>query len=249
MNIIVISPDIFDKYFQYRFVKNQMETYRNWISDYWESGKVAFVDFYLGFKQDDPFLFLSKATFMPADPTFGIGFNTYVERKNGQKVGGHILASVRPMDEGFDVGIDINERDERWKDFGITCLDDFCTEEKNSLVFNAAAYMCLFAKIQSEAMKSQKRIIKMCDSIKTGSKKDDKKQIDYRPIILSHGIQYIYQKGSTSHTDFVRHCEAWSVRGHFRHYKSGKTIYISPYQKGSGRLKDTTYKIKGLGVL
>ena len=27
----------------------------------------------------------------------------------------------------------------------------------------------------------------------------------------------------------------WSVRGHFRHYKSGKVVYIKPFEKGNGR--------------
>lgn len=30
----------------------------------------------------------------------------------------------------------------------------------------------------------------------------------------------------------VRHCEAWGVRGHYRHYKNGTVVYIKPYVKG-----------------
>ena len=30
-------------------------------------------------------------------------------------------------------------------------------------------------------------------------------------------------------------CPAWGVRGHFRHYKSGKTVFIQPYVKGKKR--------------
>lgn len=30
-------------------------------------------------------------------------------------------------------------------------------------------------------------------------------------------------------------CAAWGVRGHFRHYKSGKTVFIQPYVKGKKR--------------
>lgn len=32
-----------------------------------------------------------------------------------------------------------------------------------------------------------------------------------------------------------RIASCWGVRGHFRHYKNGKTIYIQPYQKGENR--------------
>lgn len=37
--------------------------------------------------------------------------------------------------------------------------------------------------------------------------------------------------------------EAWSVRGHYRHYKSGKTVYIKPYMKGNGKTIPKEYKL------
>lgn len=38
-------------------------------------------------------------------------------------------------------------------------------------------------------------------------------------------------------------CEAWEVKGHFRHYKSGKVVYVKPFQKGKGKVKDKEYKL------
>lgn len=35
----------------------------------------------------------------------------------------------------------------------------------------------------------------------------------------------------------IWHCPAWEVRGHYRHYKSGKVIYVKPHTKG--KLRDT----------
>ena len=35
----------------------------------------------------------------------------------------------------------------------------------------------------------------------------------------------------------IWHCPAWEVRGHYRHYKSGKVIYVKPHVKG--KLRDT----------
>lgn len=37
----------------------------------------------------------------------------------------------------------------------------------------------------------------------------------------------------------------FSVRGHFRHYKSGKVIWIAEYKKGTGKKKRKTYKMGG----
>ena len=36
---------------------------------------------------------------------------------------------------------------------------------------------------------------------------------------------------------------AFTVRGHYRHYKNGKTVWIRPYNKGTGSKKDKTYKL------
>ena len=43
----------------------------------------------------------------------------------------------------------------------------------------------------------------------------------------------------------VRHCEAWEVVGHYRHYKNGKVVYIAPYYKGKNKnaIDGKTYKI------
>lgn len=35
------------------------------------------------------------------------------------------------------------------------------------------------------------------------------------------------------------------VRGHYRHYKSGKVVWVSEYQKGTGKRKGKTYKLGG----
>ena len=33
----------------------------------------------------------------------------------------------------------------------------------------------------------------------------------------------------------IWHCPAWGVRGHYRHYKSGKVSYVKPYVKGKNK--------------
>lgn len=35
----------------------------------------------------------------------------------------------------------------------------------------------------------------------------------------------------------------FSVRGHYRHYKNGKTVWIRPYKKGNGSQNNKTYKM------
>lgn len=38
---------------------------------------------------------------------------------------------------------------------------------------------------------------------------------------------------------------SFTVRGHFRHYRSGKTVWIAEYRKGAGKEQSKTYKIGG----
>lgn len=35
----------------------------------------------------------------------------------------------------------------------------------------------------------------------------------------------------------------FTVRGHYRHYKSGKVVWVSEYKKGTGKRKGKIYKI------
>lgn len=72
----------------------------------------------------------------------------------------------------------------------------------------------------------------------------DNKAYKSNPIYIKDlSVQYVYEPHESR--KYQRYCESWGVRGHFRHYKSGKVIYISPYKKGFGKIKDTTYVIGG----
>ena len=76
--------------------------------------------------------------------------------------------------------------------------------------------------------------------------RSDKTETEYRsqPIkIKDISVQYVYVPHESR--KYQRHCEAWGVRGHYRHYKSGKMVYIQPHTKGKGKLKTTQYIIGG----
>lgn len=47
----------------------------------------------------------------------------------------------------------------------------------------------------------------------------------------------------TQKREINRHAESWNVRGHERHYKSGKIVYVKPHKKGEGKLKTKDYTI------
>jgi hypothetical protein len=62
------------------------------------------------------------------------------------------------------------------------------------------------------------------------------------------GITYIFNHGSSGPRIQQRGKHAspsgvFSVRGHYRHYKDGRAVWIRPYKKGTGGQKNKTYKL------
>ena len=52
--------------------------------------------------------------------------------------------------------------------------------------------------------------------------------------------QYTLKKGWKTQVNRKKaeiHCLAWGVRGHFRHYKNGRVVFVNPYVKGKERDK------------
>jgi hypothetical protein len=75
---------------------------------------------------------------------------------------------------------------------------------------------------------------------KSAQKKPYKKASDH--------VTYILLKAPKSHTSSHKGSHAkktgcFSVRGHFRHYKSGKVVWIAEFKKGTGKEKERTYKL------
>ena len=108
----------------------------------------------------------------------------------------------------------------------------------------------LFASIQNDAFKCKKKIVKTIKRAEAdrkaqtiSPKEQGRAMVEYDPILLKPGITYVYQKKPSLSREIVRRCEAWTVRGHYRHLKSGKIVYVRPHKKGKGRLKNTEYTV------
>ena len=72
----------------------------------------------------------------------------------------------------------------------------------------------------------------------------ERKQYKKKQELKLFDVIRVYEK----HVNHNRHnitCERWDVKGHFRHYKSGKVVYIEPFEKGKGKeKKDKEYRLK-----
>ena len=66
--------------------------------------------------------------------------------------------------------------------------------------------------------------------------------------LLDEIVDYVNENGLTILPGkHIINCPCWNVRGHYRHYKSGKVVFIKNYEKGKekGKVKpkDKTYTI------
>ena len=77
-----------------------------------------------------------------------------------------------------------------------------------------------------------------------GKSQPNKKHNKSKP----NGVTYVLRRDSTTaailpHGKHRSPQGTFNVRGHFRHYKDGKVVWISEYSKGYGEKKSKTYKL------
>lgn len=78
----------------------------------------------------------------------------------------------------------------------------------------------------------------------SGSSENNSEQYrkEHKPrkiYLLDEIVDYLNENGLTIQSSGTHkiNCPCWSVRGHYRHYKSGKVIFVENYKKGKDRDK------------
>lgn len=247
MNVISMNYSEYKKYvYDNNFIRTQMYRYIDWLLKYRESGEVAFDNFIIMTKPDNNIKIVLTSTHDPDTDKYGIiahcFFRTHEQRFN--KMYPIFMSCEKIEDLLLDMYYSIVE-DKNWEDMGVREVSDLDDRTAKSIQRYLPSVFSLFAKIQTDALKCKKKVIRLEKSYKNAKKieVDENQDITSKSIVLSPGITYSIRKESAEERTFVRRCEAWMVRGHYRHYKSGKVVYIKPHQKGKGRLKQTTYEV------
>lgn len=114
-------------------------------------------------------------------------------------------------------------------------------DDIQSVITVYASTMAIMAfGAQFEAPPKEKKHNNKKDSFpsqkKSTTKKNKSKGITYVLKRTERDVQIVRQ-GSHAHPEGT-----FSVRGHFRHYKNGRVIWIAEYVKGSGKYKDKKYR-------
>ena len=113
-------------------------------------------------------------------------------------------------------------------------------EDKQSVLTVYASVMALIVFGKSTAEMPETKEYQTASSSKKLTKRSKKsKRSGVTYILTCSGKEpHIAVKGSHSSPQGV-----FSVRGHYRRYKSGKVIWISQYTKGTGKKADKYYRI------
>lgn len=93
------------------------------------------------------------------------------------------------------------------------------------------------------SLNRKKEMIKKEKPKERKEKKEAKKVEKKHDTVYVSNKAYQYEERGKRHNQ--RHTESWSVRGHWRHYKNGKTVFIEPFTKGKKNSGNKTYIIKG----
>lgn len=82
---------------------------------------------------------------------------------------------------------------------------------------------------------------KIPNKVKENADIDNKKKqsADNKVYLLDEIVDYVNERGLTIQSSGTHkiNCPCWSVRGHYRHYKSGNVIFVENYKKGKDRDK------------
>lgn len=119
---------------------------------------------------------------------------------------------------------------------------DFDGLSDNQNVARSVFALQMLNYVDSRLKKERRRITKLMPTPEQIQDADNTQTVYKSNVITIKGVtvQYIYEPHKARR--YNRSCEAWGVRGHYRHYKSGKVVYIRPHTKGIGKIKDTIYR-------
>ena len=109
---------------------------------------------------------------------------------------------------------------------------------KNLILINFVNYVIY------KAMKQEEVLIE--ETTRKYTKSGNKKSVTNKDRVYSLTECVRKYAKHINHCKHVITCEHWEVRGHYRHLKSGKVVYVKPFEKGKNKnsgLKDKTYRL------
>ena len=178
---------------------------------------------------------LLKKGMSPSTSTWGIAFDTLFVPLYNDICGITFLVSFANTVYDLASSKAFHSNDKRIVLNAVTFPKNFDVPDDGKCWIMALQLFSIFDYVQKKAMKEKHKIERIRKQATHGGKSVRDNLSEPSPIWIRDGIQYIYTYEDKPKTHREILCELWSVRGHYRHYKSGKVTFIAPYQKGKKR--------------
>lgn len=193
----------------------------------------------------DNFIFDDFALWFTKKENIELGLRVFLKCKNGDMTGTqiHLVKLHDDWVENIFYEVELNNETERG-------FNVFCNSHSDrylnigvdiaELVFRT---ICYIMNTERNRIVKPKKKTKPVHINKTKSKSNDK------IYLLDDVVEYVNENGFSgfSGEKHIINCPCWSVRGHYRHYKSGKVIFVKNYEKGKEKgktiPKEKTYVI------
>ena len=98
-----------------------------------------------------------------------------------------------------------------------------------------ASILCVIMMMGKE--ERERRIKRQPTTCETSENPISYKESDKQIYLLSDIISYIADNLDSERKKHLINCPCWEVRGHYRHYKTGKEVFVPAYRKGKQRNK------------
>lgn len=166
-----------------------------------------------------------------------LGVKVFFEADNEGDISGTQIHLVRLENEwvkGVCYEIQINDKDQNGLEVYCNSFDKKYLDigfEISELVIRCMIYIM---NTPREVIEKQKQKINK----KSENKKQANNATQNKIYLLDDIVNFVNKNNltikSTSGCKKIT-CDCWGVRGHYRHYKSGKVIFIKEYKKGKER--------------
>lgn len=183
------------------------------------------------------FIFDDFALWFTEKGNIELGLRIFLKCKNGDMTGTQIHLVKLHEDWVENIFYELELSNETECGFNVFCnsyLDKYSNigVDIAELVFRT---ICYIMNTERNRIVKPKKKTKPVHINKTKRKSNDK------IYLLDDIVEYVNENGFSSFSSekHIINCPCWSVRGHYRHYKNGRVIFVKSYEKGKEKGKAT----------
>ena len=119
-------------------------------------------------------------------------------------------------------------------------------EDTQTAITMWATVMAYIVNFEPEFVEKEQDETESKESNRRGTSQQKRKWPE-NSVLYLNPIKYITESKNVIQRKYTPPSCAFSVRGHYRHLKSGKVVYVNPYEKNTGKEKDKRNKIVKIG--